>query len=148
MTISRLLGAAAILCATLAAPALAQEVIADPGYCAQFYPNANCSDLGPGNPYTGSYQRGADYRDSNARWDDDRSNRNTGFWPADAAAGVADAAVGTAGAIAMAPFRGNANAYYNNGDRNWSQGYAQRNGFVCQPGTWFVGEDGLRHICQ
>ncbi len=141
MPISRLLGAAVILSAALAAPALAQEVIADPGYCAQFYPNANCRDLGPGNPYTnGHHQRGADYRDSNARWDDGRSN-----WPADVAAG---AAIGTAGAIATAPFRGNANAYYNNGDRNWSQSYAQRNGFVCQPGTWFVGEDGLRHICQ
>ncbi|MEO6783870.1 MAG: hypothetical protein ABI407_20330 [Bradyrhizobium sp.] len=23
-----------------------------------------------------------------------------------------------------------------------------RNGFVCQPGTWFKGEDGRRHICQ
>lgn len=130
MTISRLLGAAAILSAALATPALAQEVIADPGYCAQFYPNANCSDLGPGSPYTSSSQSGADYRDSNARWDDDRQGA-TG-----------------AGAIAIAPFRGNANAYYNNGDRNWSQSYAQRNGFVCQPGTWFVGEDGLRHICQ
>jgi hypothetical protein len=149
MTISRLLGAAAIMSTVLAAPALAQEVIADPGYCAQFYPNANCNDLGPGNPYTGGYQRGADYRDSNARWDDGpRSRRDTGFWPADAAAGAAGAAIGTAGAIATAPFRGNANAYYNNGDRNWSQSYAERNGFVCQPGTWFVGEDGLRHICQ
>ena len=22
------------------------------------------------------------------------------------------------------------------------------NGFVCQPGTWFKGEDGRRHLCQ
>jgi len=33
-------------------------VIEDPGYCAQFYPNANCQNLGPGNPYTdGGYYR-------------------------------------------------------------------------------------------
>jgi hypothetical protein len=37
---------------------------------------------------------------------------------------------------------------YNNGDRSWSQSCAQRNGFVCQPGTWFHGEDGRQHICQ
>ena len=73
------------------------------------------------------------------------ARRQTGFWPADAAAGVAGAAIGTAGAIATAPFRGDSNAYYNNGNRGWSQSYAERNGFVCQPGTWFRGEDGRRH---
>jgi hypothetical protein len=35
-----------------AAPAPAQHVINNPGWCAQFYPNANCQNLGPGNPYT------------------------------------------------------------------------------------------------
>jgi hypothetical protein len=58
--------AAAISAATLAVPATAQEVIYNPGYCAQFYPNANCQNKGPGNPYTGSYQRhlayGSHYR--------------------------------------------------------------------------------------
>ena len=49
--------AAAISAATMAAPAMAQEVIYNPGYCAQFYPNANCQNKGPGNPYTGDYQR-------------------------------------------------------------------------------------------
>jgi hypothetical protein len=52
-----LLGAA-LVAAALASPAKAQEVIYNPGYCAQFYPNANCQNKGPGNPYTGSYQRG------------------------------------------------------------------------------------------
>lgn len=150
MTKLRLLGAAVVLSTALATPALAQQVISNPGYCAQFYPNANCQNKGPGNPYTGSsYQRGAAYHDSYNRWDDDGGrHRTTGFWPGDVAAGVAGAAIGTAGAIATAPFRGDANAYYNNGDRRWSQSYAQRNGFVCQPGTWFRGEDGRRHICQ
>jgi hypothetical protein len=35
-----------------AAPAAAQHVIYNPGWCAQFYPNANCQNYGPGNPYT------------------------------------------------------------------------------------------------
>jgi hypothetical protein len=26
--------------------------------------------------------------------------------------------------------------------------YARRNGFVCRPGTWFKGDDGLQHLCQ
>jgi hypothetical protein len=52
-----LLGAA-LMAAALAGPAKAQEVIYNPGYCAQFYPNANCQNKGPGNPYTGSTQRG------------------------------------------------------------------------------------------
>ena len=51
-----LLGAALVATA-LASPAAAQEVIYNPGYCAQFYPNANCQNKGPGNPYTGSYRR-------------------------------------------------------------------------------------------
>jgi hypothetical protein len=54
-----LIGAAAVAAAAFATPALAQAVIEDPGYCAQFYPNANCENLGPGNPYTdGGYTRG------------------------------------------------------------------------------------------
>jgi len=40
------------LLALFAAPAAAQHVISNPGWCAQFYPNANCQNLGPGNPYT------------------------------------------------------------------------------------------------
>jgi hypothetical protein len=31
-------------------------VIYNPGYCAQFYPNANCQNKGPNSPYTGDYQ--------------------------------------------------------------------------------------------
>jgi len=59
MTILRHLGAAAILAVIGAAPATAQQVISEPGYCAFFYPNANCQNKGPGNPYTDpNYQRG------------------------------------------------------------------------------------------
>jgi len=47
----RLLGAAAAL-AVMTAPATAQQVMGEPGYCAFYYPNANCQNKGPGNPYT------------------------------------------------------------------------------------------------
>ena len=174
MTKLAVLGAAAVvLSSALAGPAMAQAVISDPAKCAAIYPNANCQNLGPGNPYTGNgYQRRAVYRngasgnrdnwnnnDSNNgwtdSWNDNRRGRrqDQGFWPADAAAGVAGAAVGTAGAIATAPFRGDSYAYDNgegsyNG-RGWdNRSYAERNGFVCQPGTWFKGDDGRRHPCQ
>jgi hypothetical protein len=61
-----LIGAAAVAATTFATPVLAQAVIEDPGYCAQFYPNANCQNLGPGNPYTdGGYYR--QWRNGNAR---------------------------------------------------------------------------------
>jgi hypothetical protein len=61
-----LIGAAAVGAAASVTPALAQAVISDPGYCAQFYPNANCQNLGAGNPYTnGGYYRN-DWQDGNA----------------------------------------------------------------------------------
>ena len=143
MTKSGILAAAAVLASTLAGPAMAQEVIYNPGYCAQFYTSANCQNKGPGNPYTGSYQRQV-YRDqayqdrayrdrswqnSHNRWDDD-----SGISPGDVVAGVVGGAVGTAAAIAASPIGG--------------EEYARRNGFVCIPGTWFRGEDGQMHICQ
>lgn len=53
MSIYRLVGAAAAVTVIFAVtPALAQQVISEPGYCAFFYPNANCQNKGPGNPYT------------------------------------------------------------------------------------------------
>src|ERR1700710_1375652 len=100
MTNLRLLGAAAILSTALAGPALAQQVISNPGYCAQFYPNANCQNKGPGNPYTERYRSG--WRSSYNSWDD---GYRRGAGPADVAAGAVAGAVGTAGAIATAPFR-------------------------------------------
>jgi hypothetical protein len=40
-------------------------------------------------------------------------------------------------------------AYDNGGGYGaYDNGYAIRNGFVCQPGTYFRGEDGRRHLCQ
>jgi hypothetical protein len=73
-----------------------------------------------------------------------RDNRS---WPGEVAAGVVGGAIGTAGAIATAPFRNDSYAY-NDGyyGHRYYRGYDS--GFVCEPGTMFRGEDGRRHICQ
>ena len=48
-----LLGAVAVLLLFApVSPASAQHVITNPGWFAQFYPNANCQNYGRGNPYT------------------------------------------------------------------------------------------------
>jgi hypothetical protein len=58
MSTFKLFGVAAILSAAIATPVRAQQVISEPGYCAFFYPNANCQNKGPDNPYTDpNYQR-------------------------------------------------------------------------------------------
>jgi hypothetical protein len=44
--------AATILASLATTPVSAQAVIQEPGYCAFFYPTANCQNKGPGNPYT------------------------------------------------------------------------------------------------
>jgi hypothetical protein len=69
-------------------------------------------------------------------------HRNGGFWPGDLAAGVVGGAIGTAGAIATAPFR--YDGYANNGYGPYGYGSS----FTCRPGSVFIGEDGLRHLCQ
>src|SRR3954454_9185921 len=124
MTRFRILGAVAVLASALAAPAMAQQIIYDPGYTGSYYE--------PG--YAGSYQRVA-YRhngywqNSYNRWDD----RDRGFWPGDVAAGVVGGAVGTAAAIATAPFRtGDAYAYY--GGPAYDDSYAvERSYYVQRP---------------
>jgi hypothetical protein len=52
MSILKQFSAVAVLTAISLAPASAQPVVSEPGYCAQFYPNANCQNKGLGNPYT------------------------------------------------------------------------------------------------
>lgn len=44
--------AAALLATALPSSLAAQAVMPEPAYCAFFYPNANCQNKGPGNPYT------------------------------------------------------------------------------------------------
>jgi hypothetical protein len=156
-----LLGAAAIA-AALATPAMAQQTMRDNQLrCQSSFPNANCETWRASNARAErSSDRRVTYRQTRYR-DLDLNRTHTGFWPADAAGNVAGAAigtagavagaaVGTAGAIATAPFRAFDDTYaYDNGYRGWDhRSYAERNGFVCTPGTFFRGADGKRHLCQ
>ena len=50
MSTFKIVGAVAALSILGTMPAPAQQVISEPGYCAFFYPNANCQNKGPGNP--------------------------------------------------------------------------------------------------
>jgi hypothetical protein len=143
MTKFKLLSAAAILSAAMATPAMAQQVIYNPGYCAQFYPDANCQNKGPNNPYTGDYQRRQAYRTGGGNWDNGW-NDHRGFWPGDVAAG----AVGTAGAIAGAPLRGYRNGdSYANMDESSSYCAQRYRSYDPASGT-YLGRDGRRHSCQ
>jgi hypothetical protein len=90
MTRLKLLGATALLSATIASPALAQDGAMGPGYRY-------------GQPAPTYYNQG--YQDQRAGYWRDDGYRDNGFAPLDAAAGVVDGAVETAGAIATAPFR-------------------------------------------
>jgi hypothetical protein len=67
MSIVRICGAVVVL-ASSALPVQAQQAMSEPAYCAFFYPNANCMNKGPGNPYT----------DPNYRRD---GAANLGQWP-------------------------------------------------------------------
>ena len=69
MSILKAFGAAAVLTTIGFTPASAQAVIQEPGYCAFFYPNANCQNKGPGNPYT------------DPNWRRDGGGWATGQWP-------------------------------------------------------------------
>jgi len=96
-------------------------------------------------PAPSYYNQG--YPDNPGYWDQ-RGYRDDGFAPFDAAAGVVDGAVNTAGAIATAPFRamdGNRSYAMMQGDASYC---AQRyRSFDPQSGT-FMGYDGRRHPCQ
>jgi hypothetical protein len=117
----KLLGAAALLSVAIATPALAQQAMQEPGAYAQNHPWAN--DYNYGNRYGRS-----------------------GFWPGEVAAGVVGGAIGTAGAIASAPFRGgayDANAYYGGPD----EVYDYRSSCGPQPGATYRGPDGRWYPC-
>ena len=72
MLILRTLGAGVVLAGLSAMPGQAQQAMSEPAYCAFFYPNANCMNKGPGNPYT----------DPNYRRD---GGLSSGQWPKAAA---------------------------------------------------------------
>ncbi|MET4387924.1 hypothetical protein ABIB73_003681 [Bradyrhizobium sp. F1.4.3] len=164
MTSLKLIGAVAIAASALASPALGQASFSNPAACESMFPGANCQNTGAGSPYATSRQqrqyRRTAYRDPNRYNNVNRANN--GFGPVDTAGAVAGAAIGTAAAVASAPFRSwnnsyaydNSNGYNGSYDRgemgwygNWDT-YAARNGIVCRPGSLYKGEDGRQHLCQ
>jgi hypothetical protein len=124
MTKSKLLGAAAILIAAIATPAIAQEARQEPGAYAQHHPWAN--------GYYYGYER-------------------PGFWPGDVAAGVVGDAIGTADAIVTAPFRDDSYAYYGGPAPYDSYAYygnrPARTTCGLQPGATYLGPDGRWYPC-
>jgi hypothetical protein len=160
----------------MATAATAQPVVSNPGRCEAAFPNANCQNVGAGNPYTSrsSTYRGERVanrravRTSQRSWNDSGWNGGgygTGFWPADVAGGVVGGAIGTAGAIATAPLRA-ADAYAWDNSYGWNSGYAggsidsssvgsynsgrvAGNWVACAPvGSTVLGQDGLEHTCR
>jgi hypothetical protein len=135
---SGLLGAAAMLAAVVATPALAQEATQEPGAYAQAHPWAN------------DYYYGYGYR-------------RPGFWPGELAADVIGGAIGTADAIVSAPFRGSDSYAYYGGRQTYDDPYAyyggsygyysdrplRRSTTTCglQPGATYMGPDGRWYPC-
>ncbi len=124
-----LVAAAAMATTLIAVPAMAQDV----PHRAAVTPHTN---------------------DVNARY---VRHRDSGFWPGDFAAGIVGGALGTAGAIASAPFRAfdNSYAYYDeNAGYPYNRAYGYRisrndlSGPICAPGTRVRGEDGRLYRCQ
>lgn len=147
----KILAAAAALSAMVATPVLAQDTVQprtsihkkERMAVRHHHRNASMNrSMNSYNRYDSTY--------STNRYDPNYGRRDTGFWPGDMAAGIVGGAVGTAGAIAggaidtagaiaTAPFR--AGPYANNG-------FYHEGDFACRPGTYFRGQDGLRHLCQ
>jgi hypothetical protein len=104
MTSVKLLGAAAILAMGLATPAMAQEATQEPGMIGFAYPNSNYLRGGYGvrtpSPYDRSYYHEGYYGPH--VYYGPRAYYRPG--PVGLAAGVAAGAIGTAAAIAGAPY--------------------------------------------
>ena len=164
----KILGAAVIAASVVASPVMAQQqqVTPNPSRCinCQKHPRAGYTNTANHHRRT-AYRRVRPnrvveqpaYRVAEPAYRVVGPPYRTGFWPADVAAGIVGGAIGTAGAIATAPFRAadafarsNAyawdNGYY--GPYGWNNSYAARNGFVCTPGTYFLGTDGRQYLCQ
>ncbi|WP_051334732.1 hypothetical protein [Bradyrhizobium sp. Ai1a-2] len=101
-----LLGAAAVLTTTFASPLMAQGVTQEPGSIGFNYPNSRyvTGSYGVGTPYnTGRYPRmGYHYRQ--VYYGPVYQRPYYGPGPGEVAAGVVGGAIGTAAAIAAAPF--------------------------------------------
>ena len=134
MTKLKLLGTAALLTAAIATPAMAQQVVQEPGvYYLQQRPWATDYD------YRYGYYR------------------RSGFWPGDVAAAVVGGAVVTAGAIATAPLRSgpypyDAYAYFGRDSDDTFAYYndrpvSRRTTCGLQSGATYMGPDGRWYPC-
>jgi hypothetical protein len=100
-----LLGAAAVLATAFATPSMAQGVTQEPGSIGFNYPNSRylTGSYGVGTPYnTGRYPRMGYYRQ--VYYGPVYHRPYYGPGPGEVAAGVVGGALGTAAAIAAAPF--------------------------------------------
>ena len=128
----RMLAGAAAVAALIATPAMAQQT-------QQKFagPQHHAADSTGAKKMKKMHQSRLNARGALAQQDrlEDRRS-SSGFWPADVAAGVVGGAIGTAGAIAAAPFtplRGDSYAYYR--DSGTGRGFiADANGPKCLPG--------------
>ena len=126
MTKSVLFGAAALLAAVVATPALAQPAVQEPGAYLQHRPWANEYGYHYGRP---------------------------GFWPGDVAADVVGGAVATADAIVSAPFVGSDSYAYYGRSPQYDDSYAYygerptRTTCGLQPGATYMGPDGRWYPC-
>lgn len=104
-------------------------------------------------PRSSVYNRGYD---SNAAYGDNWDNDGPGYRGGDARYGNNgnwdrgdnwDRGNGSAG-VPFRSDRGASNGYSGGGNNGYRGGYAQRNGFVCEPGTVFINSNGIRTLCQ
>jgi hypothetical protein len=96
---SKRIAAVAALTVVMAAPAFAQAAPRGPTAQHRLQREGMHRHTMAGPAYRYAYRPGYRY--------------GSGFWPADAAAGIVGGAIGTAGAIAAAPFGAGPYAYYN-----------------------------------
>ena len=126
MTGLRMLSAAALLAAVIATPATAQQAMQEPGAYLQDHPWA--TNYG----YYYGY-------------------RPYGVGPADVAAGVIVGTVGTAAAIATAPFRDSYAYYGDNSDDTYAyygdRPISRRSTCGLQSGATYMGPDGRWYPC-
>lgn len=134
----KLLAAAAVVSATVASPVLAGDMIPPQNDGVPHYYRGSTTYRNSYEDYRGGYRRSYN-RYYPARDYPVYETRDSGFWPGDVAAGIVGGAIGTAGALATAPFRAGAYAY---------SSFYHENDFACQPGTHFRGQDGLWYLCQ
>ena len=128
MTGLRILGATALLAAVVATPAAAQTAMQEPGAYLQDHPWATNYGYG--------YYYG--YRPST-------------YWPGDVAAGVVAGTVGTAAAIATAPYRDSYAYYGDNSDDTYAyygdRPISRRTTCGLQSGATYMGPDGRWYPC-